>query len=183
MNTKIQGDFQICISVPLSYVYVFVFLIQCIVALSIVQSTSSVIRQKANLKTGVSRKQSTPNFPKNEHFLPSDTHTYKCVSGGKNVRFFGKFDVLCFLETPVLKFAFLPYYRLLEAKVTLGLIVGGRSRELPPQFLIEFRNISVNTEMSFLQLHSFFIKTSQFYLRLAVLDFFFFFSFLRLKCS
>ena len=25
---------------------------------------------------GVSRKQSTPNFPKNEHFLPPDTHTY-----------------------------------------------------------------------------------------------------------
>ena len=28
-----------------------------------------------NLKTGVTRKQSTPNFPKNEHFLLSDTHT------------------------------------------------------------------------------------------------------------
>ena len=25
------------------------------------------------LKTGVSRKQSTPDFPKNEHFLPRDT--------------------------------------------------------------------------------------------------------------
>ena len=24
----------------------------------------------------VSRKQSTPNFPKYEHFLPPDTHTY-----------------------------------------------------------------------------------------------------------
>ena len=50
----------------------------------------------ANLKTGVSRKQSTPNFPKNEHFLPPYTE---------------KFDVLCFLETPVLRFALLPYYR------------------------------------------------------------------------
>ena len=29
-------------------------------------------------KTGVSRKQSTPDFPKNEHFLPFDT--YVCVS-------------------------------------------------------------------------------------------------------
>ena len=44
-----------------------------------------------NLKTGVSRKQSTPNFR-------------KCL-------FLGKFDVLCFLETPVLRFALLPYYR------------------------------------------------------------------------
>ena len=25
--------------------------------------------------------------------------------------FFGKFDVLCFLETPVLRFILLPYYR------------------------------------------------------------------------
>ena len=38
---------------------------------------SSVIRQY--LKTGVSRKQSTPNFPKNEHFLPPDTHGVRYV--------------------------------------------------------------------------------------------------------
>ena len=30
----------------------------------------------ANLKTGVSRKQSTPKFPKNKHFVPTDSHTY-----------------------------------------------------------------------------------------------------------
>ena len=29
----------------------------------------------ANLKRGVSRKQSTQNFPKNEHFLPPVRHT------------------------------------------------------------------------------------------------------------
>ena len=34
-----------------------------------------------------------------------------CVSGGKKCLFFGKFDVLCFLETPVLRLALLPYYR------------------------------------------------------------------------
>ena len=38
------------------------------------------------------RKQSTINFPKNEHF------------------FFRKFDVLCF-ETPVFRYALLLYYR------------------------------------------------------------------------
>ena len=59
---------------------------------------------------GVSRKQSLPNFPKNEHFLPPDTHTYVCVTGGKKCSFFGKSGVLCFLETPVLRFALLPYY-------------------------------------------------------------------------
>ena len=62
----------------------------------------------ANLKTGASRKQSTPNFPKNEH-LPPDTYTYVCVPGGKKCLFYGKFGVLCFLETPVLRFALLPY--------------------------------------------------------------------------
>ena len=36
-------------------------------------------------------KKSMPNFPKNEHFFSPDTHT--------------KFGVLCFLETPVLRFA------------------------------------------------------------------------------
>ena len=50
-------------------------------------------------------------FPKNKQFLPSDTHTYVCLSGGKKCWFFGKSDVLCFLETPVLRFALSPYYR------------------------------------------------------------------------
>ena len=62
-----------------------------------------------NLKTGVSRKQSTLKFLKNKHFLPPDTHTY--VSGGKKCLFFGNFGMLCFLQTPVLRFALLPYYR------------------------------------------------------------------------
>ena len=34
-----------------------------------------------------------------------------CVSGVRNVRFFVKFVVFCFLGTPVLRFALLPYYR------------------------------------------------------------------------
>ena len=72
---------------------------------------SSVIRQRVNLETGVSRKQSTPYIPKNEHFLPHNTHMYVSISGGKKYSFFGKFSVLCFLEKPVLRFALLPYYR------------------------------------------------------------------------
>ena len=35
-------------------------------------TNSLVIRQKGNLKTGVSRKQRTSKFPKNKHFLPPD---------------------------------------------------------------------------------------------------------------
>ena len=43
-----------------------------------------------------------------EH-LPPDTDTYVCVSGSRKCSFFGRFGVLCFLVTSVLKFAFLPY--------------------------------------------------------------------------
>ena len=56
-----------------------------------------------------------PNFSKNEHLLPSDTHTYVSVSGGKKCQFFKKFSMLCFLRTPVLRFALLPYYRRLKS--------------------------------------------------------------------
>ena len=55
--------------------------------------------KRANLNTEI-RKQSLPNFPKNEHFLPPGTHTYVCVSEGKKCSFFGKFGLLCFLVTP-----------------------------------------------------------------------------------
>ena len=56
----------------------------------------------------VTRKQSTPNFPKKESFLPPDMHTY--VSRTQR-SFLGKFGVLYFLVTLVLRFALLPYYR------------------------------------------------------------------------
>ena len=46
------------------------------------------------------------NFPKNKHFLPP-----LCISGDKKCSFFGKFGMLCFLETPVCRFAYLPYQR------------------------------------------------------------------------
>ena len=37
--------------------------------------------------------------------------TYVCVSGGKKCLIFGNFGVLCFLETPVLRFVLLPYFQ------------------------------------------------------------------------
>ena len=67
---------------------------------------------------GVSRKQSTPNFPKNEHFLPPVKHRHVCVSRGKKCSVVGKFGVLNFLETPVWRFSLLPYYRQINYKVT-----------------------------------------------------------------
>ena len=58
--------------------------------------------------------KASPNFPKKEHLLPTDTDTDVCVSGTKKCSFFGKFGVLCFLKTPVLRFVFLYYYRRLR---------------------------------------------------------------------
>ena len=66
--------------------------------------------KRANLKTGVSRKQSAPNFPKTDISYPL-TRTRTCeYQGVRNVRFSEKFGVLCFLETPFLRFPLLPYY-------------------------------------------------------------------------
>ena len=70
---------------------------------SVVLSTetviSSVIRQKGESQDIGNKKQSAPNFPKNENFLPPDTHTYMCVWGGKNCSFSWKIGELCFLVT------------------------------------------------------------------------------------
>ena len=44
----------------------------------------------------------TQNFPKNQHFLPPDTHTYVCESGGKKCYFFEKFCVRTKWMTPFL---------------------------------------------------------------------------------
>ena len=41
----------------------------------------------------------------------------KHVSVGKKSSFFGKFAVLCFLVTPVLRFAYLPHYRRIIGKI------------------------------------------------------------------
>ena len=55
-------------------------------------------------------------FQKTNIFYPL-IHTHLCAyQGVKNVCFFRKFGMLCFLEAPILRFALLPYYR--QFKVT-----------------------------------------------------------------
>ena len=63
-------------------------------------SNSSVIRQKGESPNGHFKKTKYVQFSKNEHFLPPNKHTNVCISGGKKCSFFGKFDMLCFLENP-----------------------------------------------------------------------------------
>ena len=73
-------------------------------------SFSSVIRQKGESENGCFKKTKHAKFPEKQTFLTS--WYVVCVSGGKKCLFFWKFGVLCFLETPVLRFVLLPYYRL-----------------------------------------------------------------------
>ena len=67
---------------------------------------SSVIREKVESQIGCFKETKHVKFSEKRTFL-----TYVCVSGGKKCSFFGKFDMLCFLETPVLRFALLSYYQ------------------------------------------------------------------------
>ena len=90
-----------------------------------------VVGNKTNgeSQNGCFKKTKHAKFSKNEDFLPPDTHTLPakniikpysflmfsvgkmCVPEVKKYSFFGKFGVLCFLETTVLRSVFLPYYR------------------------------------------------------------------------
>ena len=66
----------------------------------------SVIKQKSESQNGCFKKMNHAKFSQKQTF-----NTYVRVSGGKKCLFFGKFGVFCFLETPVLRFTLLPYYR------------------------------------------------------------------------
>ena len=70
----------------------------------------SVTDKRANLKTEVTRNQSTSSFLKNNiSYSPwYAQHTYVCVSGSKKCSFFDKFGALCFLVTSVLSLILLP---------------------------------------------------------------------------
>ena len=56
------------------------------------------------------------------------------VSGGKKCLSFGKFELLCFLETPVLRFALLPYYRRLEMSVLEPIVSDFEKLGLEPNY-------------------------------------------------
>ena len=94
---------------------------------------SSIITKKANLKTEITKKQSTSIFPKKQTFLiPWYAHEmvkhtqtnrwqqptnylnefdhFASVSGGVTCSFSGKLGVLCFVVNSILRFALLPYY-------------------------------------------------------------------------
>ena len=51
--------------------------------------------KRANVKTGITWQQSTLNFPKNEHFLPSGTHVLCCVKNWNLRLFWWNFAIFC----------------------------------------------------------------------------------------
>ena len=65
-------------------------------------SNSSIIRQKGESQNGGNMKTKHAKFSE------------KTYQGVRNVRFFGKFSMLCFLVASVLRFTLLPYYRRTE---------------------------------------------------------------------
>ena len=66
----------------------------------------SVIKQKSESQNGCFKKINHAKFSQKQTL-----NKYLRVSGGKKCLFFGKVGVLCFLETPVLRFALLLYYQ------------------------------------------------------------------------
>ena len=85
---------------------------------------SSVIRQKGESQNGCFKKIKHVQFSEKANISNPLIRTRTV----RNVRFFGKFDVLCFLETPVLRFALLTYchsiIKISSSEKSLGVTVG-----------------------------------------------------------
>ena len=83
---------------------------------------SSVIRQKGESQNRCFEKTKYAKFSEKTNIsYPlrwTRIRTYVCVSGGKQFCFFGKFGVLYFLETPVLRFALFPITEDITMKTT-----------------------------------------------------------------
>ena len=73
---------------------------------------SLVIRQKGESQNRIFKKTKHAKFSKKTN------NSYR-VSVGKKFLFFGKIGKLCFIESPVLRFALLPYYRRNSIKTDL----------------------------------------------------------------
>ena len=93
--------------------------------------------KSANLKTSVSRKQSTPNFPKNEHFLPPDTHTC-AYQGVRNLRFLENLACFVFLKHPFWDLSFcLITHELWQYKIMKHLL-DNSNQPLPSNFHLKY---------------------------------------------
>ena len=78
----------------------------CIEVVHPSSTKSSVLRQKGRILKRVFQEYKACQI-----FRKTNISYPLIRTGGKKCSLFGKFDVFCFLETPVLRFALLPYYR------------------------------------------------------------------------
>ena len=72
-------------------------------------NNSSVMRKKGESQNGCFKKTKHAKFSEKRKFV-TPWYAHLCVRIRGKCSFFGKFGVLCLLETPVLRFALLPYY-------------------------------------------------------------------------
>ena len=94
-----------------------------------VKFSSSVIRQKGESQNGYFKKTKHVKFSEKLIFLTpwyvllirTRMCTYQVVT---NVRFSQKFGMLCFLQTPVLRFALMLYYRRYIPNIWIGNVAG-----------------------------------------------------------
>ena len=71
----------------------------------------SVISQKRESQNGYFKKTKHAKFSEKTNISYPLKRICTCAYQEVRTLFFGKFGGICFLETPVLSFAFLPYYR------------------------------------------------------------------------
>ena len=123
INNKSLIKYQTLTEIAFGYVVV-VFIISKMFLLKIEASFSlmfDVFGNKAKRRTSkrVFEENKSRQIFRKRTFLTSWYAHARCVSGGKKCLFFGKFGVLCFLETTVLRFVLLPCYRRLKDPVFL----------------------------------------------------------------
>ena len=74
------------------------FFIHTIHNVSVIRQKDKNRKQKTKITRG-NKKTKLAKSSENQKFLPPDTHTYMWISGVRNVSFFGKIGVLCFVVT------------------------------------------------------------------------------------
>ena len=93
-------------------------------SLKILVRNSSVIRQKDESQNRGNKKTKHVNFSEKINIFYPLIRTRMCAYQGlRNVSFFGKFAIICFLVTSVFRFSLLPYYRRIEGGFSRGRIV------------------------------------------------------------
>ena len=103
---------------------------------------------------GVSRKQSTPKFPKNKHFLPPDTHTY-AYQEVRNVCFSEILACFAFLKHPFWDspFCFITDYFSVVLSLILIQVITVEKKYSSGIFNVNFKYIPQTTLRKILKFH------------------------------